>query len=121
MKRLQTDYVALYYPHRINSGVPIEYVAEGMGRLIEKGLIRGWGLSMVTTDFIDRAHRVTSVSAVQNIYFMMERDYKKKVIPYCFKNNIGFVSFSPIASGYLSGIQVYGQRKEVNMGAEYID
>ena len=58
---------------------------------------------MVTADFIDRAHRVTPVSAVQNIYSMMERDYEKKVIPYCLRNNIGFVAFSPIASGYLSG------------------
>ena len=103
LKRLQTDYADLYYLHRINPTVPVEYVAEGMGRLIEEGLIRGWGLSMVTTDFIDRAHRVTPVSAVQNIYSMMERDYEKKVIPYCLKNNIGFVAFSPIASGYLSG------------------
>ena len=74
-----------------------------MGRLIDEGLIRGWGLSMVTVDFIDRAHKVTPVSAVQNIYSMMERDYEKKVIPYCQENNIGFVAFSPIASGYLSG------------------
>ena len=103
MNRLQTDYVDLYYLHRINPSVPVEYVAEGMGRLIGEGLIRGWGLSMVTADFIDRAHKVTPVSAVQNIYSMMERDYEKKVIPYCLKNNIGFVSFSPIASGYLSG------------------
>ena len=103
MNRLQTDYVDLYYLHRINPSVPVEYVAEGMGLLIDEGLIRGWGLSMVTTDFIDRAHKVTPVSAVQNIYSMMERDYEKKVIPYCLKNNIGFVSFSPIASGYLSG------------------
>lgn len=103
LKRLQTDYVDLYYLHRINPSVPVEYVAEGMGRLIEEGLIRGWGLSMVTTDFIERAHRVTPLSAVQNIYSMMERDYEKKVIPYCLENNIGFVAFSPIASGYLSG------------------
>ena len=103
LNRLGTDYVDLYYLHKINPAVPVERVAEGMGKLIADGLIRGWGLSMVTTDFIDRAHRVTPVSAVQNIYSMMERDYEKKVIPYCREHNIGFVSFSPIASGYLSG------------------
>ncbi len=103
LNRLGTEYVDLYYLHRINPAVPVERVAEGMGKLILDGLIRGWGLSMVTTDFIDRAHRVTPVSAVQNIYSMMERDYEKKVIPYCREHNIGFVSFSPIASGYLSG------------------
>ena len=103
LKRLQTDYVDLYYLHRVNPDVPVERVAEGMGRLIDEGLIRGWGLSMVTVDFIDRAHKVTPVSAVQNIYSMMERDYEKKVLPYCQANNIGFVAFSPIASGFLSG------------------
>lgn len=103
LKRLQTDYVDLYYLHRINPDVPVERVAEGMGRLIDEGLIHGWGLSMVTVDFIDRAHKVTPVSAVQNIYSMMERDYEKKVLPYCQENNIGFVAFSPIASGFLSG------------------
>lgn len=103
LKRLQTDYVDLYYLHRINPAVPVERVAEGMGRLIDDGLIHGWGLSMVTVDFIDRAHKITPVSAVQNIYSMMERDYEKKVLPYCQANNIGFVAFSPIASGFLSG------------------
>ncbi len=103
LKRLQTDYVDLYYLHRINPDVSVERVAEGMGRLIDEGLIHGWGLSMVTVDFIDRAHKVTPVSAVQNIYSMMERDYEKKVLPYCQENNIGFVAFSPIASGFLSG------------------
>lgn len=103
LKRLQTDYVDLYYLHRINPDVPVERVAEGMGRLIDDGLIHGWGLSMVTVDFIDRAHQVTPVNAVQNIYSMMERDYEKKVLPYCQANNIGFVAFSPIASGFLSG------------------
>lgn len=182
LKRLQTDYVDLYYLHRINPDVPVERVAEGMGRLIDEGLIHGWGLSMVTVDFIDRAHKVTPVSAVQNIYSMMERDYEKKVLPYCQENNIGFVAFSPIASGFLSGmaekkhctnaqislawmlhkhscvvplpgsknqerilenlraseveltdaefrelengladLKVYGRRKDVNMGSEYID
>lgn len=103
LRRLGTDYVDLYYLHRINPAVPVETVAEGMGRLIEDGMIRGWGLSMVTTDFIERAHRITPVTAVQNIYSMMERDYEKKVIPYCREHNIGFVAFSPVASGYLSG------------------
>ncbi len=103
LDRLGTDYADLYYLHRINPEVPVEHVAEGMGRLIQDGLIRGWGLSMVNADILQRAHEVTPVSAVQNIYSMMERDYEKRVIPYCQAHNIGFVAFSPIASGYLSG------------------
>ena len=102
MERLQTDIVDLYYLHRMGS-VPVEDVAEAMGRLIDEGLIRGWGLSQVDVDIIDRAQQVTPLSAIQNIYSMVERDCEARVIPYCMENNIGFVPFSPIASGLLSG------------------
>lgn len=102
MERLQTDCVDLYYLHR-TGGVSVEKIAEAMGRLIQDGLIRGWGLSQVDADVIDRARRATPLTAVQNIYSMVERDSEKAVIPYCLKHNIGFVPFSPIASGLLSG------------------
>lgn len=102
MGRLGTDRVDLYYLHRMG-GVSVEKVAEAMGRLIDEGLIRGWGLSQVDVPMIERAHNVTPLSAVQNIYSMVERDSEKGVIPYCMENNIGFVPFSPIASGLLSG------------------
>lgn len=102
LERLQTDYVDLYYLHRM-SGVPVEKVAEAMGRLIDDGLIRGWGLSQVDVDVIDRAQRVTPLAAIQNIYSMVERDSETEIIPYCMEHNIGFVPFSPIASGLLSG------------------
>ncbi len=103
MKRLQTDYIDLYYLHRTSGGVSVEEVAEAMGRLIDEGLIRGWGLSQVDVNIIERANKVTPLSAIQNIYSMVERDVEKAVIPYCLKNNIGVVPFSPIASGLLSG------------------
>lgn len=103
LERLQTKYIDLYYLHRVNPDIPLEEIAEAMGRLIKEGIIRGWGMSMVTVDFLKRVQDIAPVSAVQNIYSMMERDYEKSVIPYCLENNIGFVSFSPIASGYLSG------------------
>lgn len=103
MQKLRTDYTDLYYLHRINPGIPVEDVADVMGRFIKDGLIRGWGLSMVNKELLERANKVTPVSAVQNIYSMLDRDYEKKVIPYCAENNIGFVAFSPIASGFLSG------------------
>ncbi len=102
LDRLQTDYVDIYYLHRM-SGVPVEKVAEAMGLLMEDGLIRGWGLSQVDVDVIDRAQQVTPLTAIQNIYSMVERDSEAEIIPYCMKNNIGFVPFSPIASGLLSG------------------
>ena len=94
--------VALYYLHRTSGGVRIEDVAEAMGLLIEDGLIRGWGLSQVDVDIIERAQNVTPLSAIQNIYSMVGRDVKKAVIPYCMEHGIGVVPFSPIASGLLS-------------------
>ena len=103
LDRLQTDYVDLYYLHRINPEIPVEEVAGVMGKLIQAGLIRGWGLSQVDVDVIDRTNSVTPLSAVQNIYSMLERGIEEAVIPYCLAHDIGVVPFSPIASGFLSG------------------
>ena len=102
LERLRTDYADIYYLHRLG-GTPVEKVAEAMGRLIDDGLIRGWGLSQVDVDVIDRAQSVTPLTAIQNIYSMVERDSEDVIIPYCIEHNIGFVPFSPIASGLLSG------------------
>ncbi len=101
-ERLQTDHVELYYLHRMHDS-EVEGVAEAMGRLIEEGLIDGWGLSQVGVDVISRAQAVTPLSAVQNIYSMVERDVEEEVIPYCAEHRIGLVAFSPVASGLLSG------------------
>ena len=103
LERLQTDYVDLYYLHRVHVKVPVEDVAVVMGKLIKEGLIKGWGLSQVSKETIQKAHSITPVSAVQNIYSMVERGVEEDVIPYCLENNIGLVPFSPIASGFLSG------------------
>jgi aryl-alcohol dehydrogenase-like predicted oxidoreductase len=102
MERLQVKMVDLYYLHRL-SDVPLEEIAKAMGRLIQEGLIRGWGLSQVDVDSLAKAHSITPVSAVQNLYNILERDSEEKIIPYCLKNNIGLVPFSPIGSGLLSG------------------
>ena len=102
MERLQVKMVDLYYLHRL-SDVPLEEIAKAMGKLIKEGLIRGWGLSQVDVDSISKAHNITPVSAVQNLYNILERDCEEKVIPYCLKNNIGVVPFSPVGSGLLSG------------------
>lgn len=103
LQRLRTEYVDLYYLHRINENVPVEDVAEVMGRLINEGLIRGWDLSQVGLSTIMKAHAITPLTAVQNLYNILERDCEKEVFPYCLKHNIGVVAFSPIASGFLSG------------------
>lgn len=103
LKRLRTDFVDLYYQLRNEADVPPEEVAGIMGKLIQKGKIRGWGQSMTTADEIRRANVVTPLSAVQSEYSMMERMFEKNVIPICGELGIGFVAFSPMASGFLSG------------------
>ena len=115
LKRLQTDYVDLYYLHRVSDRVPVEEVAEAMGRLMEEGLIRGWGLSQVSADTLKRADQVTPVSAVQNLYNILERDCEDDIFPYCLERGIGVVPFSPIASGLLSGkITVHTEFEKVD-------
>lgn len=103
MRRLRTDYVDLYYLHRFNEAIPIEKIAESMGRLIREGKIRGWGLSQVDVSILSKAHEITPVTAVQNLYSMVERDCEKEIFPYCIEHHIGVVPFSPLASGLLSG------------------
>lgn len=103
MKRLRTDYVDLYYLHRTHQQLPVEDVAQVMGRLMDAGLIRGWGLSQVGVDTLAKAQDVTPVAAVQNLYNMLERDCEQDIFPYCLEHQIGVVPFSPIASGFLSG------------------
>lgn len=103
MKRLQTDYIDLYYLHRTSNRIPVEDVAEVMERLTKEGLICGWGLSQVSADTLKRADQVTPVSAVQNLYNILERDCEADIFPYCMEHGIGVVPFSPVASGLLSG------------------
>ena len=89
LKRLGTDHVELYYLHRINPAVPVEDVAEPMGKLIREGKIRGWGQSQSTPDQIRHAHAITPLSAIQSEYSMMERMFEKEVLPLCQELNIG--------------------------------
>lgn len=103
LERLKTDRVDLYYQHRQNPEVPVEVVASAMGNLIQEGKILGWGLSQVDSALIRRAHAVTPLSAVQSEYSIMERMFERDVLPACNELGIGFVAFSPLASGFLSG------------------
>lgn len=103
LKRLQTDHIELYYQHRTSEKVTVEEVANCMGELIKEGKILGWGLSEVNADIIKQAHSVTPLTAIQNEYSIMERMYEKEVIPACEELGIGFVPFSPLAGGFLTG------------------
>jgi aryl-alcohol dehydrogenase-like predicted oxidoreductase len=103
LRRLGTDYVDLYYQHRVPAGSHVEEVSVWMGELIKEGKIRGWGQSQSTEEQIRRAHAVTPLTAIQSEYSMMERMFEKDVIPTCEELGIGFVPFSPLASGFLSG------------------
>lgn len=103
LKRLGTDWVDLYYQHRVNKNIPVEEVALVMGKLIKEGKIRGWGQSQATEEEIRGAHAVTPMTAIQSEYSIMERMFEKDVIPACEKLGIGFVPFSPLGAGFLSG------------------
>lgn len=103
LQRLGTDYIDLYYLHRVPEDCNLEEIAETLGELIREGLVRGWGMSQATEAQIRRAHAVTPLAAIQSEYSMMERMFEKDVIPACAELGIGFVPFSPLASGFLSG------------------
>jgi len=103
LDRLGTDHVELYYQHRVPDSIPVEDVAAVMGELIAEGKILGWGQSQATEQQIRRAHAVTPLTAIQSEYSMMERMFERDVIPACAELEIGFVPFSPLASGFLSG------------------
>ena len=101
LKRLQTDHIDLYYQHRQDPNVPVEEVAGTVSRLIEEGKVLHWGLSEVNDDIIRRAHSVCPITAIQNRYSMMYRNYEA-LFPVLEELNIGFVAFSPLANGLLS-------------------
>lgn len=101
LQRLNTDHLDLYYIHRIDPTVPIEETAGAMKELMEQGKITHWGLSEADEDTIRRAHSVCPLTAIQNRYSMMYRDYEK-LFPVLEELNIGFVAFSPLANGLLT-------------------
>lgn len=101
LQRLKTDHLDLYYIHRIDPTVPIEETAGAMKELIEQGKIMHWGLSEANEETIRRAHKVCPITAIQNRYSMMYRDYEK-LFPVLEELEIGFVAFSPLANGLLT-------------------
>ena len=103
LKRLRTDYLDIYFVHRLPSEVEVEILAEWFGELIKEGKIRGWGLSEVPAEIIRRAHKVTPLTAVESEYSMMARQWEEKEIPTCEELGIGLMAYSPMAGGLLSG------------------
>lgn len=116
LRRLDTDYIDLYYQHRPDPSVPVEEVAGVMADLIREGKITHWGLSEATEDTIRRAHAICPVTAIQNRYSMMYRSYEA-LFPVLEELHIGFVPFSPMANGFLSGR--YGKDSKFETGTDY--
>ncbi|GER70085.1 aldo/keto reductase [Weizmannia acidilactici] len=103
LKRLQVETIDLYYQHRVDPDVPIEEVAGVIQDLIKEGKIRNWGLSEAGVETIRRAHAVQPVTAVQSEYSMMWRSPEEELLPALEELGIGFVPFSPLGKGFLTG------------------
>lgn len=108
LARLGCDHVELYYYHRVNPKFELAQVAEAVAPLIKEGLIGGWGLSQVTPAEIRLAHKFCPLTAVQSEYSIVERLFEKDVVPLCESLGIGFVPFSPMGQGFLSGAYAPG-------------
>ena len=103
LKRLGVDYIDLYYQHRVDPEVEPEIVAGVMKELIAKGKIKHWGLSNAPLDYLKRAHAVCPVTCIENQYSMVFRQPEKEVFKVCEELNVGFVAYSPLGNGLLSG------------------
>jgi aryl-alcohol dehydrogenase-like predicted oxidoreductase len=103
LKRLRTDRIDLLYQHRVDPEVPIEDVAGAVGRLIDEGKVRHWGLSEAGVQTIRRAHAVQPVAALQNEYSLWTRTPEREVLPALEELGIGLVPFSPLGRGFLTG------------------
>ena len=103
LQRLQTDYIDLFYQHRVDPKVEPEVVAQTMKELIAEGKIKYWGISNAPADYICRAHAVCPVSAIEDQYSMMWRKPEQDLFPMCDELGIGFMAYSPLGNGFLSG------------------
>lgn len=103
LRRLRTEVIDLFYQHRVDPNVPIEDVAGTVGELIAEGKVRHFGLSEASAGTIRRAHSVYPVTAVQSEYSLWTRDPEAEVLPVLVELGIGFVPFSPLGKGFLTG------------------
>src|SRR6516225_822987 len=103
LKRLKTDVIDLFYQHRVDDQVPIEDVAGAVKDLIQEGKVKHFGLSEAGAQTIRRAHKVQPVAALQSEYSLFWREPEKQIIPTLEELGIGFVPFSPLGKGFLTG------------------
>lgn len=103
LRRLRTDHIDLYYQHRVDPKVPIEEVAGTMEELVREGKILHWGLSEPGVETVRRADRVFHVTAVQSEYSLWYREPERELLPALEELSIGFVPFSPLGKGFLTG------------------
>lgn len=103
LKRLGTDYIDLYYQHRVDRDTPIEETVGAMAELVKAGKVRYIGLSEADPETIERAHAVHPVTALQTEYSLWTRDVETQILPTTQRLDIGFVAYSPLGRGFLSG------------------
>src|SRR5256885_488438 len=103
LRRLGVDHIDLYYQHRVDKTVPIEETVGAMGELVEQGKVRHLGLSEASPRTIRRAHAVHPITALQSEYSLWTRDSEDEVLPTVRELGIGFVAYSPLGRGFLSG------------------
>jgi aryl-alcohol dehydrogenase-like predicted oxidoreductase len=103
LKRLGTDHIDLYYQHRVDPNTPIEETVGALAELVAEGKVRHIGLSEAWVDTIRRAHAVHPITALQSEYSLWTRDQEEKVLPVLRELGIGFVAYSPLGRGFLTG------------------
>ncbi|WP_210464702.1 aldo/keto reductase [Rufibacter roseolus] len=103
LKRLGTDYIDLYYQHRVDKQTPIEETVGAMAELVKEGKVRYLGLSEASAATLRKASRVHPISALQTEYSLWSRDVEDEILPACRELGIGFVPYSPLGRGFLTG------------------
>jgi aryl-alcohol dehydrogenase-like predicted oxidoreductase len=103
LQRLGVDHIDLYYQHRVDQNVPIEETVGTMAELVQQGKVRFLGLSEASPDTVRRAHAVHPISALQTEYSLWTRDVENRILPTTRELGIGFVAYSPLGRGFLSG------------------
>ncbi len=113
LARLRTDYLDLYYLHRVDPATPIEESVEAMAELVAAGKVRYLGLSEVSAATLRRAHAIHPITAVQSEYSLWTRNVEAEVLPACRELNVSLVAFSPLGRGFLTG---HVRREEFDAG-----
>ncbi len=114
LRRLGTDHIDLYYQHRVDPSVPIEDTVGAMADLVQAGKIRFLGLSEASARTVRRAHAVHPISALQTEYSLWQREVEAEILPTCRELGIGFVAYSPLGRGFLTGHAKRADEYEAN-------